>query len=48
MNNLDETKDARSLKTAFLVPDLLPQCLLSEELSAVFRMTAGVSMGRYV
>lgn len=46
MNNLDETKDAHSLKTAFLVLNLLLQCLLWEELNTVFRMTAGVFMGR--
>lgn len=47
MNNLDETKDAHSLKTAFLVLNLLLQCLLWEELNTLFRMTAGVFMGRW-
>lgn len=47
-NNLDETKDAHSSKTTFSVLNLLPQCLLREELSTVFRMTAGVFRGRCV
>lgn len=47
-NNLDENKDACSLKTSFLVLNLLPQCLLHEELNTVFSMTVGVFMGRYV
>lgn len=46
MNNVDETKDAHSLKTASLVLYLLPLCLPHEELNTVFRMTAGVFMGR--
>lgn len=45
-NNLDQTQDARSSKTTSLVLNLLPQCLLREELSTVFRMTAGVFTGR--
>lgn len=47
-SNIDETKDARSSKTTFLLLNLLPQCLLCEELSTVFRITAGVFTGKCV